>query len=348
MNLASTIDEALYKQVKTQRGFTYSYFFSPPTAGKPVIFFSHGFPSSSYVWREQVAFFKPLGFGLVVPDLLGYGGTDRPTDPKLYIGSGLAQDVVNIFDAEGIAKVIAVGHDWGSSVVSRLINLHPNRVSACAFVTVGYGAPNPAAKAVITQPGMMTKMVGYETFAYMRFFCQPDAAEIIEKNIDSFLCLVYPEKTEIWKDNMCVEGGARAWIEGNTINPVASYMTPELLGHERSALLKGGLAAPLCWYKVLLEDAKAADDAAVPAEAHAVMQPLLFVASTRDPVCLPIFGDTNHGKHAKGVVTRREIAGDHWVLESHAAETPSLVLKVSVLLKSAHTSARPAKILGEF
>ncbi|KAJ7637860.1 Alpha/Beta hydrolase protein, partial [Mycena rosella] len=182
------------------------------------IFFSHGFPLSSYVWREQV---KPLEFGLVVPDLLGYGGTDRPTDPKLYICSGLAQDVVDIFDAEGIAKGIAIGHDWYG--VSRLINLHPYHVSACTFVTVGYGAPNPAAKAVITQPRMMTKMVAYKTFAYMHFFCQPDAAEIIDKNhmhlIDSSLYQVYPEKTEIWKDNM--------WIEGNTIDPVASYMTPE-------------------------------------------------------------------------------------------------------------------------
>jgi pimeloyl-ACP methyl ester carboxylesterase len=59
-----------------------------------------------------VPFFEQLGYGLVVPELLGYGGTDKPTDPKFYIGSGHAQDIVDIFDAEGVNQVIAIGHDW--------------------------------------------------------------------------------------------------------------------------------------------------------------------------------------------------------------------------------------------
>jgi soluble epoxide hydrolase/lipid-phosphate phosphatase len=106
------MDKSSYKQLKTQRGLTYSYYFSPPLTGKPVLFFSHGFPSNSLVWQAQVAIFSPQGYGILAPDLLGYGGTDKPTDPKLYIGSGLAQDVVDIFDAEEIERVIAIGHDW--------------------------------------------------------------------------------------------------------------------------------------------------------------------------------------------------------------------------------------------
>jgi pimeloyl-ACP methyl ester carboxylesterase len=35
-----------------------------------------------------------------------------PTDPKFYVGSGLAQDAIDILDHENIDKVIAVGHDW--------------------------------------------------------------------------------------------------------------------------------------------------------------------------------------------------------------------------------------------
>ncbi|KAJ6566524.1 alpha/beta-hydrolase [Mycena capillaripes] len=320
------MDLSLYKHVKTQRGLTYAYYFSAPTAGKPVLFFAHGFPCSSTLWRAQVAFFAPRGYGIVVPDLLGYGGTDKPADPKLYVGGGLAQDVVDILDAEGIARVIAIGHDWGSYLVSRMINHHPSRVAACGFVTVGYSAPSTVYREVFTQPpGLMTQRVGYENFAYMRFFVQPDAAEIIEKNLDSFLCLFYPESSAIWRDNMCVEGGARAWVENNRMNRLAFYMTPELVEHERAAILKGGIAAPLCWYKVNLEDAKVADDSTVPPEAHFVTQPLLFVACTRDAACLPIFGDTNHGKYAKGEVTRRELDGDHWVLESHPTEISSIL-----------------------
>jgi pimeloyl-ACP methyl ester carboxylesterase len=82
------MDSSRYKQLKTQRGFNYSYYWSPPAPGKPVLFFSHGFPAGSFSWRKQVPFFEPMGYGLLVPDFLGYGDTDKPTDPTVYIGSG--------------------------------------------------------------------------------------------------------------------------------------------------------------------------------------------------------------------------------------------------------------------
>ncbi|KAJ7761395.1 hypothetical protein B0H16DRAFT_1256307, partial [Mycena metata] len=83
------MDPRQYKQGKTQRGLTYSYYyFSPPAAGKPFLLFSHGFPSASYLWLKQVAFFHPLSYGLIVPDNLGYGGPDKPTDPS-GLGFGL-------------------------------------------------------------------------------------------------------------------------------------------------------------------------------------------------------------------------------------------------------------------
>jgi pimeloyl-ACP methyl ester carboxylesterase len=106
------MDQSRFKQTKTQRGFTYSYYFAASDKGKPTLFFSHGFPTPAYLWRKQVAFFEPLGYGIVAPDLLGYGRTDKPTDPKFYVGSGLAKDVIDILDKENIRQVIAVGHDW--------------------------------------------------------------------------------------------------------------------------------------------------------------------------------------------------------------------------------------------
>ncbi|KAJ7910298.1 Alpha/Beta hydrolase protein, partial [Mycena leptocephala] len=89
----------------------YSYYFSAPVEGKPTLLFSHGFPTPAYLWAKQMAFLDPMGYGIVAPDLLGYGGTDKPTDPKFYVGSGLAQDAIDILDHENIDKTIAVGHD---------------------------------------------------------------------------------------------------------------------------------------------------------------------------------------------------------------------------------------------
>ncbi|KAG5353054.1 hypothetical protein C0989_010860 [Termitomyces sp. Mn162] len=106
------MDSTIYKSVSTRRSLKYNYFFSAPAAGKPVLLFVHGFPSTSYDWRYQVTFFKEKGYGLIVPDMLGYGGTDKPTDAVDYKLGLIAQDLVDILDAEKINKAIAVGHDW--------------------------------------------------------------------------------------------------------------------------------------------------------------------------------------------------------------------------------------------
>ncbi|KAF8211157.1 alpha/beta-hydrolase [Mycena galopus ATCC 62051] len=319
------MDQSNYKQTKTKRGFTYSYYFSPPTPGKPVLFFSHGFPSASSLWRKQVAFLQPLGYGLIVPDHLGYGGTDKPTDPKLYVGRGLAEDMADILDAEAVAHVVAVGHDWGSYLVSRMLHYCPQRISAVAFANVGYIPADGALN--VTEGDEIKAMIGYDVFAYVRFFVQPDAAALIEKNIDSFISLIYPETPDSWMKSMCVDGGARAWIEGNTIQPLPSYMTPENKESLRKALLSGGLSGPLCWYKAQIEQGNTEEDAKLPPAARDIAQPLLYFACNKDLVSLPIFGDSQHAKYVKGPVTRKEIDGDHWGIISHAAEVNEKLLE---------------------
>ncbi|KAJ7217572.1 alpha/beta-hydrolase [Mycena haematopus] len=320
------MDQSNYKQTKTKRGFTYSYYFSAPVSGKPVLFFAHGFPSASFLWKKQVAFFQPLGYGLIVPDKLGYGGTDKPTDPKLYVGRGLAEDMADILDAEAVAHVVAIGHDWGSYLVSRMLHYIPQRISAVALIAVGY---RPAEIGVnsISQTEAIKKLVGYDVFAYQRFFVQPDAPAIIEKNIDSFISLMYPETPELWKTTMSVDGAARAWIEGNTIRSFPSYVTPEEKETLRASLLNSGLSAPLCWYKQQIEPANIEEDTKLPTAARDFSQPLLFIACNKDYVALPLFGDASHGKYAKGPVARTEIDADHWGPISHAAEVNNILLE---------------------
>ncbi|KAJ7716680.1 alpha/beta-hydrolase [Mycena olivaceomarginata] len=304
-----------YKQIKTKRGLNYTYYYSPPAAGsgKPVLFFSHGFPSASFLWRKQVAFFQPQGYGIIVPDHLGYRGTDKPTDPKLYVGRGLAGDMADILDAEGIAQIVAIGHDWGSYL----------RISACAFFAVGY-MPAESGNTVSLHE-QIKQVVGYDVFAYQRFFIQPDAAAVIEKNIDSFINLLYPETPDLWKEHMSVDGAARAWIESNRTTALPSYLTPEDKEDLRTALLSGGLSAPLCWYRSIVEEANLEEDAKLPAAARDVAQPFLYVAFTKDYVALPVFFDGNTKKYAKGPVTRKEIDGDHWGVMSHAAELNAIL-----------------------
>lgn len=106
------MDPALYKDITTTRGLRYHYYFSAARDAQPTLLFAHGFPSTSADWRHQAAFFSAKGFGVIVPDMLGYGGTAKPEDPAAYVSSLITKDLVDLLDAEKIDKVIAIGHDW--------------------------------------------------------------------------------------------------------------------------------------------------------------------------------------------------------------------------------------------
>ena len=107
-----TMDPGRYKTIKTGRGLVYNYYASHAQPGKHTLLFLHGYPSTSSDWATFVAFFEALGHVAIVPDLLGFGGTDKPTDAQLYVSTGLVDDVRDILDAERVDKVVVVGHDW--------------------------------------------------------------------------------------------------------------------------------------------------------------------------------------------------------------------------------------------
>ena len=107
------MDPSFFQAVTSKRGFRYNYA-SIPAEGpqRDTLLFIHGFPSTSFEWRNQVDFFRKAGFSLIIPDMLGTGETDKPIDYAAYKFKEMAGDVVDILDGEQVDKVIAVGHDW--------------------------------------------------------------------------------------------------------------------------------------------------------------------------------------------------------------------------------------------
>lgn len=107
------LESTRYKQATVSRGFLYNYYYTPARDDKPTILFVHGYPSTSVDWAGVVAVLESEGYGVLVPDMPGYGGTDKPTDPAVYVAnSGIVRDLLDLLDAEGVRKAVAIGHDW--------------------------------------------------------------------------------------------------------------------------------------------------------------------------------------------------------------------------------------------
>ena len=85
--------------------------------GPPVLLL-HGFPSSSYDWREVLA--RMPGRNVVAFDFLGFGLSDKPRDHRytLLAAADLTEQVAERFASE---PVVLVGHDMATSVVTELL-----------------------------------------------------------------------------------------------------------------------------------------------------------------------------------------------------------------------------------
>jgi pimeloyl-ACP methyl ester carboxylesterase len=98
----------------------------------------HGFPDSSYVWRHQVPALVEAGMRVIVPDLRGFGGSDKPEAVEEYRVTRSLADVVTMLDELGVERANVVGHDWGAGVAWALAALAPARVERLVVMSVGH------------------------------------------------------------------------------------------------------------------------------------------------------------------------------------------------------------------
>ena len=76
----------------------------------------HGWPDLSIGWRYQIPVLIEMGYRVVCPDLMGYGGTDSPRVPPEsiinYTYKRAAEDFKQLASDLGAKKIILGGHDW--------------------------------------------------------------------------------------------------------------------------------------------------------------------------------------------------------------------------------------------
>lgn len=174
------------KTLAINQDTTYNYIhIKPTTPQNPYILFIHGFPSSSYDWHHQIDFFSKKGYGIITPDCLGYGKTSKPLDMNAYKLKKLANETIEILNYEGIDKVIGVGHDWGSAILSRCANYYPNRFLLYAFLDVGYMNPSFGLTfdTVKHINATVKALAGFEVFGYFLFFDEKDALSLLNENV---------------------------------------------------------------------------------------------------------------------------------------------------------------------
>lgn len=245
------MDHLTKKTLETKRGFTYTYYVSPAQGSKPTLLLQHGFPDSAAEWEDLItSHLKPAGYGVIAIDQLGYAGTSKPTDPAQYKMSGITNDFIDILDAEGIEKVISLGHDWGSRSAQMLFNLHPERVSGLALVNTGYTGIKHGPFDLDGMIAIMEKMLGNGIGWYWKFFTADDGARLLTENADVAFDILHSPSS--WLETVCTNGGFRKAIEkkgeGFDLKP-RPYATEEMKKTFVERMRRDGFDGPTCWYK---------------------------------------------------------------------------------------------------
>jgi soluble epoxide hydrolase/lipid-phosphate phosphatase len=135
-------DSRVQYKTANLNGVNYSYILAEPK-GEPLntIFLIHGFPDLSFGWRYQIPFLASLGLRVVVPDMMGYGGTDAPESPTFYTYKRAADDMAELAKQMGLSSIILGGHDWGGAVVYRIALRYPKLISAVISICTPFKPP---------------------------------------------------------------------------------------------------------------------------------------------------------------------------------------------------------------
>jgi haloalkane dehalogenase len=117
----------------------------------PVALFLHGYPTSSYLWRNVLPEAAAAGYRAVAPDLPGFG--DSPADlPGTW--EHQIEHVERLRRALGLDRVVLGVHDWGGLIGLRWACDHSGAVSALVITDTGFfpdGRWHGMAKALRTE-----------------------------------------------------------------------------------------------------------------------------------------------------------------------------------------------------
>jgi pimeloyl-ACP methyl ester carboxylesterase len=185
-------------------------------SGFPLVLL-HGWPEFWYTWRKNIPVLTGE-FDVVVPDLRGFGDTDKPglPDPPKELLGNFVEDLRGLADALGFEKFGIVSHDVGAYVAQGFARKYPERLGGLFFFDCPY-------------PGIGRRWADADSINeiwYQTFNQQPWTATLVGENrktceayfrhfLDhwSHAPGVFEEDLDIWVDNFMKPGNLQGGFD---------------------------------------------------------------------------------------------------------------------------------------
>ncbi|KAK7920135.1 epoxide hydrolase [Apiospora marii] len=243
------------------RGHTYSFVHIGAAENKPSLLLLHGWPSHIDDWIYQIRHFQSKGYGLVVPDILGYGSSSRPSETSEYRLKPLSQDIAEVLDHVGVRQAVGVGHDWGATILSRFAIYHPDCLRAAVFLGIGPSSPGTAFD--LDAINEMTKRAtGTEMLGYISYIARDASSQrMMEQNARSVMSILFADDPKTWNAHFHPLEGFKTFIEEGRSQKIGAWYPPKLRRlHLETFSREGGYLGPAQYYKMLDQNLSVGDE----------------------------------------------------------------------------------------
>jgi pimeloyl-ACP methyl ester carboxylesterase len=119
-------------------GVRLHYWVGGNPAGPPVLLW-HGFLSTGRAWRKVMPLLASAGYAVLVPDMRGYGDSDKPAGTNGYDACALANEFRALVHQIGFGRgkpLLLAAHDMGAHPALLWAADHPEEVAGLLYMEV--------------------------------------------------------------------------------------------------------------------------------------------------------------------------------------------------------------------
>lgn len=117
-------------------GVRLHYWLGGNPGGQPVVLW-HGFLSTSYAWRKVAPALADAGMAVLVPDMRGFGDSDKPGGTEGYDARALAEEFRALVRKTGFGggrPIILAAHDMGAPPALLWASDYPDEVAGLLYI----------------------------------------------------------------------------------------------------------------------------------------------------------------------------------------------------------------------
>ena len=125
-NFAGLADFSFEPHYADIEGLRMHYIDEGPHDG-PVALLLHGMPTWSYLYRFVIPVLRDAGFRCIAPDHIGFGRSDKVTDPGWYDIARHSENLARLIDSLDLRDITLFVQDWGGPIGLAQVGRTPER-----------------------------------------------------------------------------------------------------------------------------------------------------------------------------------------------------------------------------